>query len=158
MARIPNNELDRLKREVALVRLVESSGIELKKHGKDYLGSVSYTHLRAHETDCNLVCRLLLEKNLFLMIRRPPRSTLTASSAASDVYKRQYLSGVFNRHKPVPRIGNQKKMQSVLRSHLAWTTRLLWAQVLAVPLPWMWVYLWVSSCLLYTSPSPRDRL
>ncbi len=38
MARIPNNELDRLKREVALVRLVESSGIELKKHGKDYLG------------------------------------------------------------------------------------------------------------------------
>ncbi len=38
MARIPNNELDRLKREVALERLVESSGIELKKHGKDYLG------------------------------------------------------------------------------------------------------------------------
>ncbi|MEJ1334505.1 MAG: CHC2 zinc finger domain-containing protein [Candidatus Sedimenticola sp. (ex Thyasira tokunagai)] len=38
MARISNNELDRLKREVALVRLVESSGIELKKHGKDYLG------------------------------------------------------------------------------------------------------------------------
>ncbi|MCP4935602.1 MAG: toprim domain-containing protein [bacterium] len=38
MARIPNNELDRLKREVALVRLVESSGVELKKHGKDYLG------------------------------------------------------------------------------------------------------------------------
>ena len=38
MARIPNNELDRLKHEVSLVRLVESSGIELKKHGKDYLG------------------------------------------------------------------------------------------------------------------------
>ncbi len=38
MARIPDTELDRLKREVALVRLVESSGIELKKHGKDYLG------------------------------------------------------------------------------------------------------------------------
>ncbi|WP_419600232.1 CHC2 zinc finger domain-containing protein [Thiolapillus sp.] len=38
MARIPNNELDRLKSEVSLVRLVESSGIELKKHGKDYLG------------------------------------------------------------------------------------------------------------------------
>ncbi len=38
MARILNNELDRLKREVALVRLVESSSIELKKHGKDYLG------------------------------------------------------------------------------------------------------------------------
>ena len=38
MARIPNNELDRLKSEVSLVRLVESSGIGLKKHGKDYLG------------------------------------------------------------------------------------------------------------------------
>ena len=27
--------------------------------------SVSYTHLRAHETRSNLVCRLLLEKNFF---------------------------------------------------------------------------------------------
>ena len=27
-----------------------------------YIGSVSYTHLRAHETGRNLVCRLLLEK------------------------------------------------------------------------------------------------
>ena len=26
------------------------------------LGTVSYTHLRAHETGRNLVCRLLLEK------------------------------------------------------------------------------------------------
>ena len=38
--------------------------------------SVSYTHLRAHETTLHLVCRLLLEKKIFLMIRRPPRSTL----------------------------------------------------------------------------------
>ena len=29
----------------------------------------------------------------FLMIRRPPRSTLDRSSAASDVYKRQALMG-----------------------------------------------------------------
>src|SRR5665213_3753266 len=28
----------------------------------DYCQSVSYTHLRAHETGRNLVCRLLLEK------------------------------------------------------------------------------------------------
>ena len=28
----------------------------------DYIKSVSYTHLRAHETDSYLVCRLLLEK------------------------------------------------------------------------------------------------
>mgnify|MGYP003381681583 CR=1 FL=1 len=30
---------------------------------------------------------------LFLMIRRPPRSTLDRSSAASDVYKRQGEAG-----------------------------------------------------------------
>src|SRR5678816_1640495 len=29
------------------------------------------------------------------MIRRPPRSTLDRSSAASDVYKRQMIDGVF---------------------------------------------------------------
>src|SRR5664279_4264818 len=28
----------------------------------NYVGPVSYTHLRAHETDSYLVCRLLLEK------------------------------------------------------------------------------------------------
>ena len=55
-----------------------------------YVVAVSYTHLRAHETLSDLVCRLLLEKNFFfLMIRRPPRSTPLYSSAASDVYKRQ---------------------------------------------------------------------
>ncbi|HFD11989.1 MAG TPA: toprim domain-containing protein [Crenotrichaceae bacterium] len=37
MARIPENELNRLKREVSLVRLVESQGHQLKKHGKDYI-------------------------------------------------------------------------------------------------------------------------
>lgn len=38
MARIPDVEMDRLKREVSVVRLVEDAGIVLKKHGKDYLG------------------------------------------------------------------------------------------------------------------------
>ena len=33
----------------------------------------------------------------FLMIRRPPRSTLDRSSAASDVYKRQVLTQGLNR-------------------------------------------------------------
>ena len=32
------------------------------KYVKDGIESVSYTHLRAHETDSYLVCRLLLEK------------------------------------------------------------------------------------------------
>ena len=31
-------------------------------HGSDRLDAVSYTHLRAHETVLDLVCRLLLEK------------------------------------------------------------------------------------------------
>lgn len=38
MARIPDNEIERLKRDVSLVRLAESSGIELKKKGQDWFG------------------------------------------------------------------------------------------------------------------------
>jgi DNA primase catalytic core len=38
MARIPEQTIERLKQEISLVRLVESQGITLKKHGKDYLG------------------------------------------------------------------------------------------------------------------------
>src|SRR5664280_3917004 len=34
------------------------------------------------------------------MIRRPPRSTLSSSSAASDVYKRQLVSSDFDIPKP----------------------------------------------------------
>ena len=37
--------------------------------------------------------------NFFLMIRRPPRSTLSSSSAASDVYKRQTFEFVFEKSK-----------------------------------------------------------
>ena len=38
MARIPESEIDRLKSEVSVERLVEASGIALKKAGKDLLG------------------------------------------------------------------------------------------------------------------------
>ena len=38
MARIPEQEIERLKSEVSVERLVEASGIELKKAGKDLLG------------------------------------------------------------------------------------------------------------------------
>jgi len=38
MARIPDNEIERLKQEISLVRLAEGQGIALKNHGKDYLG------------------------------------------------------------------------------------------------------------------------
>jgi DNA primase len=38
MARIPTNEIERLKSEVSVERLIESAGIELKKLGKDRAG------------------------------------------------------------------------------------------------------------------------
>ncbi|MEJ7805891.1 MAG: CHC2 zinc finger domain-containing protein [Telluria sp.] len=38
MARIPENEIERLKNEVSVQRLVESASIELKKSGKDFVG------------------------------------------------------------------------------------------------------------------------
>jgi len=38
MARIPETELERLKAEVSVQRLVEASGVELKRGGKDFLG------------------------------------------------------------------------------------------------------------------------
>ena len=38
MTHIPGNEITKLKNEVSLRNLVESSGIPLKKQGKDYLG------------------------------------------------------------------------------------------------------------------------
>lgn len=38
MARIPEHEIEQLKREVSLVRLVEADGIALAKQGKDYVG------------------------------------------------------------------------------------------------------------------------
>ena len=38
--------------------LVDKQGQIVKR----YVGAVSYTHLRAHETVLDLVCRLLLEK------------------------------------------------------------------------------------------------
>ena len=36
--------------------------VSKKKYNMHWLDTVSYTHLRAHETSLHLVCRLLLEK------------------------------------------------------------------------------------------------
>jgi DNA primase catalytic core len=46
MARIPDTEIERLKNEVSVERLIESSGIELKKSGKDLAGKCPF-----HEDD-----------------------------------------------------------------------------------------------------------
>ena len=39
------------------------TGRDIGQITEETIGSVSYTHLRAHETPEHLVCRLLLEKN-----------------------------------------------------------------------------------------------
>ena len=71
----------------------------------------------------------------FLMIRRPPRSTLDRSSAASDVYKRQ------KHHRyDITSIGCFAKEQNHILDHLGGVGIKL-----------------SGICLLYTSPSPRDR-
>lgn len=46
MARIPENEIERLKSEVSVQRLIEAAGIELKKSGKDLTGCCPF-----HEDD-----------------------------------------------------------------------------------------------------------
>ena len=46
MARIPETEIERLKNEVSVQRLVEASGVELKRGGKDMLGRCPF-----HEDD-----------------------------------------------------------------------------------------------------------
>ncbi|MBI5437967.1 MAG: toprim domain-containing protein [Nitrosomonadales bacterium] len=46
MARIPENEIERLKSEVSIERLIEGSGIALKKSGKDLTGKCPF-----HEDD-----------------------------------------------------------------------------------------------------------
>ena len=38
MARIPESEVERLKKEISVQRLVEASGIKLTRHGADLLG------------------------------------------------------------------------------------------------------------------------
>ncbi|MCP4276565.1 MAG: hypothetical protein GY779_09465, partial [Gammaproteobacteria bacterium] len=38
MARIPDDQIDRLKTEVSLQRLAEGMGITLKRHGADLIG------------------------------------------------------------------------------------------------------------------------
>src|SRR5690606_21385913 len=38
MARIPDEEVERIKGEIDLVRVVEAAGVELKPHGQDLIG------------------------------------------------------------------------------------------------------------------------
>ena len=42
MARIPDSELERLKKEVAIERLVMGLGVELKRHGAELVGTCPF--------------------------------------------------------------------------------------------------------------------
>jgi DNA primase catalytic core len=59
MPRIPESELERLKTEVSLVRLVEASGVVLQKQGKDFAGRCPF-----HEDDTASL-KITPEKNLW---------------------------------------------------------------------------------------------
>ena len=78
----------------------------------------------------------------FLMIRRPPRSTLDRSSAASDVYKRQG-DGSFD----FPGFDLSQCLFALAAGHGFDALFGDFAGRLGQS----------GNCLLYTSPSPRDR-
>ena len=112
----------------------------------------------------------------FLMIRRPPRSTLDRSSAASDVYKRQQLTGAVESNQPVvvslvltPRVTGTRLTAELTDSptlQLAKQT-LVFASAKTMAGTELRRSFSITpgsitpgttpaNCLLYTSPSPRD--
>ena len=60
MARIPDSEVERIKAEVSLVRLVESSGVKLSRKGKDELTGCCPFHV-----DDTPSLSVSVSKNLF---------------------------------------------------------------------------------------------
>ena len=90
------------------------------------------------------------------MIRRPPRSTLDRSSAASDVYKRQGLQ-----------VGKAIEELDIadLEAQLAFVTNPglinIYTNLKAGSVSHLAAFnknlIGCITCLLYTSPSPRDR-
>ena len=79
------------------------------------------------------------------MIRRPPRSTQSRSSAASDVYKRQALDHL------------GRGLGDDLEMDLLQGLRPLELRPVAAGRRWPELAGRPKLCLLYTSPSPRDR-
>ena len=77
-----------------------------------------------------------------LRIRRPPRSTLDRSSAASDVYKRQPWQQPFE--SKLVYSSTNEGLSSGSTGPIRWLGQRLDSHQ-------------AGPCLLYTSPSPRDR-
>eukprot|EP00656_Telonema_subtile_P038227 TRINITY_DN42904_c0_g1_i1.p1 TRINITY_DN42904_c0_g1~~TRINITY_DN42904_c0_g1_i1.p1 ORF type:complete len:109 (+),score=24.61 TRINITY_DN42904_c0_g1_i1:50-376(+) len=99
------------------------------------------------------------------MFRRPPRSTLSSSSAASDVYKRQRNDN--GKQFPLPSPVEDIATFLLVRGEYAWmgygwlgcTDSYERPPELNtdVGTPVDATCREASTCLLYTSPSPRDR-
>ena len=87
------------------------------------------------------------------MIRRPPRSTQSRSSAASDVYKRQGYSGdgIGAYHLEIPVFANDLDPNGPDPADPASGVRIPAINGI------QGVDASAGTCLLYTSPSPRDR-
>ena len=82
------------------------------------------------------------------MIRRPPRSTLDRSSAASDVYKRQVNELA------------QRRVQANIYDYGIQGHQFLIVEINNQSFifdPSLRQFVTNGYCLLYTSPSPRDR-
>ena len=71
---IPRDYITELVQRSDIVDVVQSY-VQLRHRGRTHTGlcPVSYTHLRAHETRHDLVCRLLLEKKKLIHISEPTR-------------------------------------------------------------------------------------
>ena len=102
----------------------------------------------------------------FLMIRRPPRSTLDRSSAASDVYKRQAIDRVEilkvkNSGEQIETVKHNLNPRSELKKIVIPTSEgLLFFdvnEIINIEAQSNYSYIYFKDCLLYTSPSPRDR-
>ena len=63
-------QLVKMANEAGIPVTVENFAMDDIEDPGDYIASVSYTHLRAHETGRNLVCRLLLEKKKSYLVCR----------------------------------------------------------------------------------------
>eukprot|EP00828_Plagiopyla_frontata_P045762 TRINITY_DN7924_c0_g1_i2.p2 TRINITY_DN7924_c0_g1~~TRINITY_DN7924_c0_g1_i2.p2 ORF type:complete len:118 (+),score=15.65 TRINITY_DN7924_c0_g1_i2:96-449(+) len=108
------------------------------------------------------------------MIRRPPRSTLSSSSAASDVYKRQrylYMKQHSAQHL-ISGILYNKFSIDTLSVHLSETYIAIETGEPIIDIQTIYdiedevnkaiihggkTHTQIITCLLYTSPSPRDR-
>eukprot|EP00657_Telonema_sp_P-1_P007521 TRINITY_DN2745_c0_g1_i1.p1 TRINITY_DN2745_c0_g1~~TRINITY_DN2745_c0_g1_i1.p1 ORF type:complete len:115 (+),score=42.70 TRINITY_DN2745_c0_g1_i1:79-423(+) len=105
------------------------------------------------------------------MIRRPPRSTQSRSSAASDVYKRQdvYYAGglIIGKNRGVPYVRHAGQFAGFITDFIRYPDHKLSVAVLCnggdLIAPEYTgkisdIFLEAHyTCLLYTSPSPRDR-